>query len=138
MEANHSNTTTPTGSPKRPTVNVQSPSPSKRTRADGPAVDTRDDEFWYIDGTVVIRVNKTLFRVHASRLGQYCVYFQKLFEPGANAGQNETIDDCPVYHVPSGLSPKGFKDVLKALDTPLYVVPLLPLSRQRTLVLTST
>ena len=69
-------------------------------------------------------MNKSLFRVHGSRLARYCVYFQKLFESDAGAGQNETIDGCPVYHVPAGLSSKGFKDLLKVLDTPLCVLIL--------------
>ena len=75
-------------------------------------------------------MHKTLFRVHASRLARYCVYFQKLFESctASSAGQNETIDGCPVYHVPAELSPNQFKDVLRALDTPLYVSSVLYLS----------
>ena len=146
MESRYSTSTTPTGSPKRVSVcdltrqtntnNVSArptqtavndatsyPSNSKRARPDGPAVDTRDDEFWYLDGTVVIRVHKTLFRIHALRLARYCVYFQRLFESCAtdSAGQNETVDRCPVYHVPTELSANEFKDVLRALDTPLYV-----------------
>ena len=102
-------------------------SPSKRARPDGPTVDTRDDEFWYLDGTVAIRVHKTLFSVHGSCLARYCVYFQKLFESCAagSAGRNETIDGCPVYHVPVELSANEFKDVLKALDTPLCVSTVL-------------
>ncbi|KAM5539176.1 hypothetical protein V8D89_007049 [Ganoderma adspersum] len=119
MESRHSTSATPTGSPKRTGASDFTSSPSKRARPDGPAVDTKDDEFWYIDGTVVIRVHKTLFRVHASRLARYCLYFQKLFEACDSTGQHEIIDGCPVYHVPAELSANEFKDVLRALDTPL-------------------
>ena len=111
--ARQTNTNNVSARPTQTSVNDLTSSPSKRARLDGPAVDIRDDDFWYLDGTVVIRVHKTLFRVHGSRLARYCVYFQKLFESCAasRAGQNESIDECPVYHVPIELSANGFKDV---------------------------
>lgn len=107
-------------------------SPKKRHKRDGdrahrtatqpaPPAEGRDKDFWYIDGTVVIRVGSTLFRLHRSRLEKYCVFFQHLFAADADAPLNEMIDGCPVYHVPPELSANGFKDLLNALETPMYV-----------------
>ena len=84
----------------------------------------RDKEFWYPDGNVVLRVGNKLFRLHRSRLEKYCIFFQQLFAADVDVQLSEIIDGCPVYHVPPDLSPKGFKDLMNALETPLYVCTL--------------
>ncbi|OBZ65021.1 hypothetical protein A0H81_14972 [Grifola frondosa] len=101
----------------------------------------RSAEFWHLDGSVIIQVQSTLFRLHRSRLAQQSTYFSSLFngdirediidideddkEGNANhngsiqAGefdQREMVDRCPVYKV-SSVSVLDFQRLLTALDS---------------------
>lgn len=62
-----------------------------------------------------------LFRLHRSRLERYCHTFAELFADAPD-GNEASIDGCPAYAAPPGLSLQGFKDVLAALEEPLYVL----------------
>ena len=68
----------------------------------------------------MIRLEGTLFKLHRSRLERYCHTFSELF--AARPDGDETIDGCPAYAAPPGLSLQGFKDVLAALEEPLCVL----------------
>lgn len=77
---------------------------------------TQHHDFWYSDGSVVLIVEKTGFRIHQSVLTRYSDVFADLFtvpQP-ENAGQ---IGGCPVVHLPDSLP--DFLDLLKALYNPL-------------------
>ncbi|RPD75737.1 hypothetical protein L226DRAFT_386941 [Lentinus tigrinus ALCF2SS1-7] len=78
-----------------------------------------DTEFWYADGNVVIKVDKSLFKLHRDRLAGVSVYFAKLF--GSHSGSNNyaSVDGCPVYPVRPGITPTSFRNILRVLDTPI-------------------
>ena len=111
-----------------------SPSPSKRARVDSergfggwmqdsPAY-ARDEDFWYTDGTVVIRLKETMFKLHASRLSLHCTYFADLFAAKGSDAQQETFDGLAVFDAPADVPLESFKDLLRALETPLYVTSI--------------
>ena len=77
------------------------------------------DEFWYHDGNVVITLQGKLFKLHRSRLERHSDTFAELF--AAKPDGDESINGCPAYAAPPGLSLQGFRDVLTALEEPLYV-----------------
>ncbi|KAI1786270.1 hypothetical protein LXA43DRAFT_73967 [Ganoderma leucocontextum] len=93
-------------------------------RSASPHAHKNDDTFWYHDGNVIIRVHGTVFKLHRSRLSRHCGYFKNLFESGV--GVNEYMQRCPVYNAPEGLTPKGFKDLLMAIESPLENVESSP------------
>ncbi|KAI0634622.1 hypothetical protein C8Q77DRAFT_1056078 [Trametes polyzona] len=82
----------------------------------------RNQNFWHLDGSVVIQVQTTLFRLHRSRLAQHSDYFAALFEnrQGSltrafpSSGQ-DTVDSCPVYVI-KNVSVLDFERLLTALD----------------------
>ncbi|RPD60485.1 hypothetical protein L226DRAFT_386856 [Lentinus tigrinus ALCF2SS1-7] len=78
---------------------------------------SRDHQFWYSDGNIVIRLEGVLFKLHRSRLERYCTTFCELFATKPDG--DETIDGCPAYEAPPELSLQGFKDVLAVLEEPL-------------------
>ncbi|KAI0752310.1 hypothetical protein C8Q80DRAFT_1266866 [Daedaleopsis nitida] len=109
-------------------------------RADsGPqAGDTRSAKFWYSDGSVVVRVERTLFRYFRTVLEEKCGYFKALFNqsPGRSgssgidvdrddaAGETETkpeiSEGCVVYTVGvCTVTAEEFERFLLALSTPL-------------------
>ncbi|KAI0938373.1 hypothetical protein AcV5_000067 [Taiwanofungus camphoratus] len=58
----------------------------------------RDNEFWYMDGSVVLVAGETAFRVHQGVLAQNSDVFRDLFTVPQPAN-HEKIDDCPVVHL---------------------------------------
>ena len=71
----------------------------------------------------MITLEGTLFKLHRSRLERYCHTFAELFASRPDGDETITsIDGCPAYAAPPGLSLQGFKDVLAALEEPLYVL----------------
>ncbi|RPD60475.1 hypothetical protein L227DRAFT_547400 [Lentinus tigrinus ALCF2SS1-6] len=78
----------------------------------------RSANFWHLDGSVVVQVQNTLFRLHRSRLMQQSEYFSALFSgDGRDSGGEEPdiVDSCPVYVV-KGVSVLDFERLLTALD----------------------
>ncbi|KAM5539171.1 hypothetical protein V8D89_007044 [Ganoderma adspersum] len=85
---------------------------------------TKDEDFWYWDGNVVLLLTGIAFKLHASRLESYCGYFRELFSRGNLTGLAVEGDPegCIAYYVPPELSTSSFKDLLRALDSPLEFV----------------
>ncbi|KAI0943729.1 hypothetical protein AcW1_002820 [Taiwanofungus camphoratus] len=119
---------------KRPRLNVPSASaPATSTRKSKRASlrTSRHPTFWHLDGSVVLQVHKTLFKLHRSRLVQQSEYFAALFS-GTRRGQatdeedlegetngivqGEIIDSCPVYKITT-VSVEDFVSLLTALDS---------------------
>jgi hypothetical protein len=64
-------------------------------------------DLWFTDGSVVLRAENTLFKVHISQLSRHSVLFHDLFSlPQANdapltpnSGSLARMDGCPVVHL---------------------------------------
>ncbi|KAH9835033.1 uncharacterized protein C8Q71DRAFT_138270 [Rhodofomes roseus] len=104
------------------------------------AKSSRSSTFWYLDGSVVVLVERTLYRLHRSRLTVNSTYFARLFGganrqgdtgegsdtdsdivevPNPRSGtllEGEVIDSCPVYRV-TGISAEDFECLLNAWDS---------------------
>jgi BTB/POZ domain. len=76
-------------------------------------------DFWFVDGSVVIIVEATSFKIHQSVLSRHSDVFSGMFTVPQPA-RDDTIDGCPVV-VLSQDKASDFVDVLKALYLPLYV-----------------
>lgn len=133
--------------PSSPIV-VHSSSPSKPSdspRRRSLSRTTRHQTFWHLDGSVVILIERTLFKLHRSRLAQQSEYFAELFHSATRDGkrkiltvysddeadgtkvdentekngdgliEGETVDSCPVYRI-TKVSVNDFEAVLKALE----------------------
>ena len=70
---------------------------AKRKRADSEGTQaTRSENFWFDDGTVVLQVEGTQFRVHRSILARYSPVFNDLFQdPQPERDKSEWVDGCP-------------------------------------------
>ncbi|TFK85399.1 hypothetical protein K466DRAFT_494802 [Polyporus arcularius HHB13444] len=89
----------------------------------------RSANFWHLDGSVVVQVQNTLFRLHRSRLMQQSDYFSALFSgnnercvsvslaarASISGEEADVVDSCPVY-VARGVSVLDFERLLTALD----------------------
>ncbi|KAF8989949.1 hypothetical protein BDQ17DRAFT_1474250 [Cyathus striatus] len=89
--------------------------PQKRPRSEEPESKegpTRHPIFWFPDGSVVLQVQNTLFRVHRTILCSYSEVFSGMFD----IPQPEVIeqyDDCPLIHLQDELSDfEAFMNVL--------------------------
>ncbi|KAH9918696.1 hypothetical protein B0H21DRAFT_895581 [Amylocystis lapponica] len=105
---------------------------AKRLRIDSPpasspvrvkANPSRHLQFWHLDGSVVIQIENTIFRLHRSRLAQQSGYFANTFakspaEPNViELGDDDgVVDRCPVYKV-AGVAVDDFAALLTALDS---------------------
>lgn len=75
-------------------------------------------EYWYDDGSIILVVGDTAFRVHKSILSQHSDVFADLFtipEPPKN--ESDSVDGCSVVHLQDDL--KDFTEVIKAIYQPL-------------------
>jgi hypothetical protein len=77
---------------------------------------TRHPDLWFDDGSVILNVGTTLFRVHRSTLSTHSTVFADMFHVPQPPNQ-DAIEGCPVVHVPD--SAKDFTCLLKALYDPL-------------------
>ncbi|KAI0767856.1 hypothetical protein C8Q74DRAFT_984974 [Fomes fomentarius] len=83
----------------------------------------RSENFWHLDGSVVVQVQNTLFRLHRSRLTSQSDYFSALFRADRaslstssdSAEEPDVVDSCPLY-VAKGVSVLDFERLLTALD----------------------
>ncbi|KZT07969.1 uncharacterized protein LAESUDRAFT_677176 [Laetiporus sulphureus 93-53] len=73
---------------------------------------TRDDEFWFDDGTVILEAQGTCFRVYRGWLAKHSDVFSSLFSLPQPA-DSEHIGDCPVVHVSD--RPEELLHLLRAL-----------------------
>lgn len=101
----------------------------------------RHETYWHLDGSVVLLVERTLFKLHRSRLALQSAYFAELFQKakgkrksrtvysddeaqangfilaeGDGLLEGELIDSCPVYRV-SRVKVKDFEVLLHALES---------------------
>jgi len=80
---------------------------------------TRHPDLWFNDGSIVLSVQTTLFRVHRSILSAHCTVFADMFNIPQPADQS-SIEGCPIVHLPD--SAQAFACLLKALYDPLYAM----------------
>ena len=87
--------------------------------ADGRSLEglNRHTEFWYSDGSIILAVEDTAFRVHQSILAKHSDVFADMFTLPLPADGVEKLDGCPVVRLTDSLS--DFIDVMKALFQPL-------------------
>lgn len=77
---------------------------------------TRHPDLWFDDGSVVLEVETTLFRVHRSALSSHSTVFADMFSIPQPPDQ-ETIEGCPVVKLPDSAS--GVACLLEAIYNPL-------------------
>ena len=95
----------------------------------------RHPEHWHLDGSVIVKIRSTMFRLHRSRLVQQSPYFDKLFDGEEHGSQRDGegdedevikkriyIEHTPVFDVP-GVSVTDFEHLLEALDGGMLVLP---------------
>ncbi|KIM34917.1 hypothetical protein M413DRAFT_32915 [Hebeloma cylindrosporum] len=85
---------------------------SKQVMAPEPAI-VRHHEFYFSDGSVVIIVERTAFRVHQSILARHSEVFNGLWEV-PQPSRMEVYDGCPSMHL-SGDSVDDFVDVMRVI-----------------------
>ncbi|TFK85413.1 hypothetical protein K466DRAFT_525914 [Polyporus arcularius HHB13444] len=88
----------------------------------GTPLDEANMKFWYSDGNIVVKVERTLFKLHRHRLASISIYFEKLFASDTQSSYYMTVDGCPIYHVPPGLTPTSFGNFMRVLDTPIALI----------------
>ncbi|KAG5643343.1 hypothetical protein DXG03_001063 [Asterophora parasitica] len=90
----------------------------------------RSDEFWFSDGSIVILVENTAFRVHKSILSKHSDVFADLFtvpQPVASTLGNDSADSIegvPVVHLSDNVA--DFTEVIRALYEPFHFDKLKP------------
>ncbi|KIK55447.1 hypothetical protein GYMLUDRAFT_175576 [Collybiopsis luxurians FD-317 M1] len=83
-------------------------------------VATKDEKFWFYDGSIVLWVEDTHFRVHQTVLSNSSEIFSTLFtlpQPDNNQLQ-DTIEGCPIVQLHD--RSKDFRDLLNALYNPSH------------------
>ncbi|KAI0652473.1 hypothetical protein C8Q79DRAFT_1005665 [Trametes meyenii] len=75
---------------------------------------TKDDEFWFEDGNVVLVLESSAFRVHRGVLSRHSETFRNLFSipQPKDVDDIETLDECPVVRLQDSLH--DFKHLLQA------------------------
>lgn len=93
--------------------------PVKRPRVKGPSLNDRKkhEDFWDLDGTVVLQVENVIFRVMRSTLSKASPWFRKMFNE--NFDQLEIMAGCPVYTVEEDLSHLDLANLLCGLENGL-------------------
>jgi hypothetical protein len=114
-------------------------STSRSQSESGPVEPTRHTEFWLHDGSIVLCVQGTLFRVHQTILANHSEVFADLFRlPQPPEGEEskmdgvQKIEGCHVVHLQDDVD--DFVDLLKAIYYPSYVSPMLLPSHVQTLI----
>jgi hypothetical protein len=75
----------------------------------------RHEELWFDDGSIILQVQATLFRVHQSVLATHSETFADLFTV-PQPDSPDIIDGCPVVRLAD--SPDDFLHFLRALYDP--------------------
>ncbi|KAI0059211.1 hypothetical protein BV25DRAFT_1157099 [Artomyces pyxidatus] len=74
-----------------------SPEPEPRPkRARTSSALNRHPDFWHLDGSVIVRVENTLFKLHRSRLAKHSKYFAQLFAAKGKGKQADSGSDADV------------------------------------------
>lgn len=77
---------------------------------------SKHPEFWFSDGSLVLRANSTLFRVHVSQLSRKSVFFRDLFslpQPPVAAREDRRLEGCPVLDLHD--SPEDVANLVKVI-----------------------
>ncbi|RDB26512.1 hypothetical protein Hypma_005667 [Hypsizygus marmoreus] len=89
---------------------------------------SRHSEFWLYDGSIVLAVQGTLFRVHQTILANHSEVFSDLFSlPQPKKDDNdeeERIEGCQVVYLPDNA--EDFVDLLRAIYHPSHFDKLSP------------
>lgn len=73
---------------------------------------TRDEEFWFEDGSVILVAGDVEFRVFRSILAQYSPVFSDMFSlPQPSFTSGSPADPCPVVHLSD--SPEDLRHILR-------------------------
>jgi hypothetical protein len=92
-------------------------------------------DFWHPDGSVVVEVEKTKFRLHQSTLQKHSAYFAALFREKGAARQHggraflevEVDEQSPNGHLPvyrvADTTADDFVRLLTVIEEPMYVRP---------------
>lgn len=80
---------------------------------------SRHEKFWLYDGSIILWVEDTLFRVHQTVLSNSSEIFSTLFTlPQSNTDQ-DSIEGCPIVQLHDRAA--DFNDLLNALYYPSFV-----------------
>ncbi|KII91563.1 hypothetical protein PLICRDRAFT_512971 [Plicaturopsis crispa FD-325 SS-3] len=85
---------------KRTTSTELSNDSSRDIPSTGPNVTRSKSRIWYPDGSIVLSAESTIFRVHRSILSQHSQVFKDMLECAQPALDEESIEGCPVVHLP--------------------------------------
>lgn len=83
---------------------------------------TRRKEFWYHDGSVVLRASNTLFKVHQTVLAAHSEVFADLFtlpQPESSCCE-EVVEGCHIVRLYDSV--QDLADLLRAIYVPSYVL----------------
>lgn len=73
---------------------------------------TRDGEFWFDDGSIILVAGTVEFRVFKSILAQYSPVFSDMFSlPQPSFTSSSPADPCPVVHLSD--SPEDLRHILR-------------------------
>lgn len=93
--------------------------PLKRARVDSDSEDSSDyqrhPDLWFDDGSVVLKVQKTMFKVHRTLLSSHSIVFADMFSVPQPAARDQ-IEGCPVVDVPDAAN--DFTYLLTAIYDP--------------------
>lgn len=103
--------------------NKESPAKHNACKLPSVAARTRHDKFWFHDGSIVINVDKTLFRVHQTLLSTHSDVFAGLFTIPQPKDQ-DMEDGCCVVQLHDSLD--DMVDLLNAIYYPSYDLSILP------------
>ncbi|KAF8167121.1 hypothetical protein B0H34DRAFT_645137 [Crassisporium funariophilum] len=90
----------------------------------GKAVKTRHKDLWFYDGSIVLSVESSLFRVHQTVLALHSKFFERLFANPQPPECETIIDGCHV--MPMQEDEKDVVDLLNAVYTPGHFDTLTP------------
>jgi hypothetical protein len=101
------------------------PTPVAKAEANEEENVLRHPDLWFSDGSVVLKAENTIFRVHISQLGRRSLFFRDLFslpQPANDTvGFDGTFDGCPLLVLHD--SAEDLSNLLKALyDGGPYVI----------------
>ncbi|KAF7292519.1 BTB domain-containing protein [Mycena kentingensis (nom. inval.)] len=84
------------------------------------AVHTRVPSLWFEDGTLVVKAQTSLFKVHRSLLSARSSVFRDMLAFPQH-GVGETLDDCPLVELPDGGA--AVEHLLRAIYDSAYFMP---------------
>ncbi len=110
-----SSESSPTGPNKRPRTDEWDDA-DRDSEAGGAR--TRDEEFWFEDGSIILVAGDVEFRVFKSILAEYSPVFSDMFRlpqppspPSSSEDADEPADPCPVVHLSD--APEDLRHILR-------------------------